>query len=214
MLDGILKNWFVGGTMIRKRMTRTPEVDEIILATFPDVKLRQVFLTDSIPDELRSYWDDGNKSFYKFLHFTMNGEKRIFTVQSNHPYFEADKPRFIGTLPPNTILVEYHVFGRNKELVLHVPTEMMTKMIESGEKPDLSTEEKIFLHLYNVLIPAARFPEINSVLKISKTQYDEMRKKFYEIGLMNKRFALTLDAKNMIDDFKTELWNKGIRLPY
>ena len=86
--------------------TALKSVKHIIGATFPDYKGRKFFLQPSTqaPKELRSYWDEGSRSFYAFYNLDT---KEVLQVHSNHPWFEKDQPSTLRELPVHIVLVSY-----------------------------------------------------------------------------------------------------------
>ncbi len=81
-------------------------VKHIVVATFPEYKGRKFFLQPSerAPKELRSYWDEGSRTFYAFYNLET---QEVMHVHSNHPFFEANQPSKLRELPDHVVLATY-----------------------------------------------------------------------------------------------------------
>lgn len=94
-------------------------VDLIVKATFPDYKGRKVFVQpgDTCPKDLRSYWDEGSRSYYAFYNLDT---KEVLHVHSNHPMFEPNQPSRLRELPDHVVLVSHTIScGRDCGVTLY-----------------------------------------------------------------------------------------------
>jgi hypothetical protein len=92
----------------------TPLMKDIARAVgYKGRKFRQGF---EIPTILDSYWIEGSKDTYYFYDLRSGNVKK---VDSNHPFFEADKPNTLTDLPEGIALVKQTIFnGKNLGLTV------------------------------------------------------------------------------------------------
>lgn len=99
--------------------TKNPKAIELMKKAFPEYKGR-TFRVCTYPAELSSYWDGGSRDSY-VIH---DREASSFaSVQSNHPFFEKDRPRprFPADFPPSVVVVKHTIFcGKDTGLTLMV----------------------------------------------------------------------------------------------
>lgn len=79
-------------------------IKHIANATFPEYKGRKYFVqpAEKAPRELRSYWDEGSRTYYAFYNLDTN---QVLPVHSNHPFFEPNQPSRLSGLPEHVVLV-------------------------------------------------------------------------------------------------------------
>jgi hypothetical protein len=95
---------------MRVKLSQTnPEVKKIIKATYPNYKGRKVFFNDQVPThELRSYWDEGSRTYYAFYQPSTG---TVWPLGSNHPWFERNKPApTCEKMPDDVCLVAHSIF--------------------------------------------------------------------------------------------------------
>ena len=92
-----------------KLSLQNKEVKAIVKATYPAYRGRKVFFSDQIPSgELRSYWDEGSRTYYTFY---QPDTGITWPLGSNHPWFEKDKPApNCDTMPDSVCLVAHSIF--------------------------------------------------------------------------------------------------------
>jgi hypothetical protein len=94
------------GTQIQK--LGGVDVKNIIKATHPTYKGRKVSVSTSIPSQLNSWWDEGYRTYYTFYELATG---RTQGTGSNHPMFEASKPRYLSSLPRGVVIVARNYMG-------------------------------------------------------------------------------------------------------
>jgi len=84
------------------------QVKHIITACYPDYKGRKVYgqPASKAPKDLRSYWDEGSRTYYAFYNLNTN---EVLQVHSNHPFFEPNQPSKLRELPDHVVLVSYAI---------------------------------------------------------------------------------------------------------
>jgi hypothetical protein len=97
--------------------TTDKSVMRLIKAAVPDYRGRRVSVSTYIPKRLDSYWDEGSRDYWYFVDMTT---LRSVEVQSNHPYFEKDRPRDLESLPSGIALVCHSYRGNFKYMTVHV----------------------------------------------------------------------------------------------
>ena len=104
------------------------EIKEIVKACYPDYKGRKYKLgTFEHPMNLDSYWDGGTRYYYAFYDLQT---KKVLEVHSNHPFFEAGKPRRLTRLPADTLLVEHCIFcGKDAGVRIYANPENLLKLV-------------------------------------------------------------------------------------
>src|ERR1700761_3671700 len=94
--------------MNNMKISKTKEVKELLVKTFPEYRGRKFYLNAfSGPKELRSFWDEGSRTYYKFINLSTF---QVHEVHSNHPFFEANQPSTLKELPVGVALVSYSIF--------------------------------------------------------------------------------------------------------
>ena len=89
-----------------ERVKATPLMKEI--AKEVGYKGRTWKVDQKIPSKLDSYWSEGSKDTWYFYE---PATKKLLEVETNHPFFEAKKPRTLGDLPESTVLVRHTIFN-------------------------------------------------------------------------------------------------------
>lgn len=115
------------------QLSRIPkEIKEIIRIAYPDYKGRKVWIgtIEHPPMFLDSYWDEGSRNSYIFLHLRTH---EIIKVHSNHPYFEPNQPRKLNKLPEDVLLIERSIFrGVDAGIHIYVNTSNLKKFLTEG----------------------------------------------------------------------------------
>jgi hypothetical protein len=95
--------------MKTKLSITNPEVRKIVKATYPGYHGRKIFFNDQVPSyELRSYWDEGSRTYYKFYQAVTG---KIWDIGTNHPWFESNKPApLCDAMPDDVCLVSHTIF--------------------------------------------------------------------------------------------------------
>jgi len=103
-------------------------VKQIIQDCFPNYKGRKIRLSDHIPSQLNSWWDEGSRTYYTFY---QPSTRKVFQVHSNHPLFEANQPRELHeeAIPEDVLLISHHIFcGKDAGIIIHVKPDQ-TKLL-------------------------------------------------------------------------------------
>lgn len=94
-------------------------VQSIVKACYPEYTGRKVSIqpANRAPRELRSYWDEGSRSYYCFYNLDT---REVLQVHSNHPFFEANQPSQLRELPAHIVLVSHSIFcGKDCGITLY-----------------------------------------------------------------------------------------------
>ena len=95
--------------MKQKLSITNPEVKRIVKATFPEYRGRKIYFSDAITKrELRRYWVGGSRDYYMFY---QPATGKVWSLGSNHPFFEKGKPApTCEVMPESVCLVEHSIF--------------------------------------------------------------------------------------------------------
>ena len=95
---------------------------EITKRAFPDYTGRKIRMaTYGVPRELNSYWDSGHRDYWAFVRLA---DRQVLSVESNHPFFEKDRPRTLRSLPVGFALVCLTYSGQHKLVTIWEGTDM------------------------------------------------------------------------------------------
>jgi hypothetical protein len=93
-----------------EQLTMTQDVKSLLSQVDPKASRKRSFFFSLFPAkgmDLDSYWSGGSRDYYAIIELA-TGKRH--DVGSNHPMFEAGKPRYLGTLPEGFVLLQYGVF--------------------------------------------------------------------------------------------------------
>jgi hypothetical protein len=173
---------------------------EIIARTFSGYTGKKIQISNAIPSELRSYWDGGSKTSYCFYNLSTRESQ---WVETNHPFFEADKPCHLEELPKGFVIVSHSFFcGKDMGITIYVNEEDMTKMIEAPE--EVSLDEEIVLEATSSLkssyggVKNLRFVEANRYTGISEEEWNVAKMSLIQKKFLNKAGAITPKGRNAI----------------
>lgn len=155
------------------------------------------------PKTLDSYWDGGSRDVFYFLELATG---KCLRVESNHPVFEANKPRELKDLPEGVVLVEHSIFcGKDIGITIFAKEENLTKVLPSGSKEEVSEKEKIVLSLARGLkssyagISDYRCYEAVRRFNLTKEEYYEVKKQLIGKGFLNKNGAINVKGRNVLE---------------
>ena len=96
--------------MKTKLSITNPDVRKIVKATYPTYRGRKIYFNDQVPTyELRSYWDEGSRTYYIFYQPSTG---KTWALGTNHPWFERDKPApTCDKMPDDVALVAHHIYS-------------------------------------------------------------------------------------------------------
>ena len=185
----------------------TETMKKVIAATTDYNGKKIKVIINSFPEKLDSYWDSGSRTYYAF--FDINSNKQ-YSLPSNHPYYEPDKPRNLGgALLKGVVLVSRSYFrGADMGVTLYINDEDSEWLM--GQKalaePELDRDKKIVL-LYTRSKKSSyggvsdyRFKEANSEAKITKEQWETAKAWLIKNMYLNSAGAITVKGKNAITD--------------
>ncbi len=169
------------------------EVQKIIRACFPAYNGKQIKISTDIPSRLDSYWDGGSRDYFVFYNLT---DGKVFPLGSNHPFFEAGKPRDLSTLPAGVLIVKHSIFcGKDHGITIYCNAENLTPFLPAPTT-DLTRNQHIVLTATCGLKSFARYDEAQSYTGISKTDYAQAQADLIALGYLNKASAVTPKGRN------------------
>jgi hypothetical protein len=181
---------------------KEPEVAAIVRATFPEYAGRKVCIQilDG-PIDVRSYWSEGSRSYFRFLHLDTG------TVSAEVPAQSAFDPpiRNAGsvTVPDGVACVEHSIFcGTDSGITIHIPASNAPKYLPPTL--ELSRWERIVLAATRSLkssyngIPDYRLHEAQQETGITRDAWQMAKDALIVKGLLNKAGAITVTGKNAI----------------
>jgi hypothetical protein len=92
------------------------DIKNIVKATHPTYKGRKISVSTSIPSQLNSWWDEGHRTYYTFYELATG---RTQGTGSNHPMFEATKPRYLSSLPEGVVIVARNYHGTGQSITIY-----------------------------------------------------------------------------------------------
>lgn len=175
-------------------------VRKIVNATFPSYKGRKFKLSTDIPSRLNSYWNGGSRDYFSFYELSTG---KVLDVGSNHPFFEAGKPRDLEELPPGIVIVKHSIFcGKDMGITIYANASDLAPMIPP--KAELTPHEKVVLKYTRSLkssyagIKNYRFHEAKRKTGIKLDEWEAAKAALIEKKLLNKRGAITAAGRNAI----------------
>lgn len=115
--------------VLNNRLNRQDPIVAAICAAIGYNGQKISYTLNEAPNELNSYWDGGSKDSYTFFNLDT---LKAFQLPSNHPFFEADKPRTLNGLPPRVLLIKHTIFcGKDLGLTIYSNSEDRAKLIGS-----------------------------------------------------------------------------------
>ena len=184
----------------------TDNMKKVLSKTFPSYSGRKFkIVINDFPERLDSYWDEGSRTYYAFYDISSGKE---YSMPSNHPFFEKDKPRNLGgALLKGVILVANSIFlGKDMGITFYVNDEDYEWIY--GQKalaePELDREKKIVL-VYTRSRKSSyggvnnyRFIEAHADTKITKEQWEIAKEWLIKNMYLNSAGAITIKGKNAI----------------
>jgi hypothetical protein len=170
-------------------------VKRIVSVAYPNYRGRKIKLSTSIPSRLDSYWDGGSRDYYVFVHLdTM----KAIEVHSNHPFFEADRPRELKALPPRVLIVRHCYFcGKDMGLTIIGNESDFSKLIPENTGTDLTEKEKRILDIYRGIKSFAR-PDYLRKLGATSQEMDSLVEREYLKRSKNGATQITVKGKNAV----------------
>jgi hypothetical protein len=200
----------ISSTGINYRLEKIePGVKKIISACRPDYKGRKVEVSDSIPNELHSYWDEGSRNYWSIYDIETG---KVRQVSSNHPFFEERSPRtlkdFFGQdkLPQNKLLVKHNIFcGEDLGITVYGNKEKLLDIVEFPRvSRQLTQNEKTVLKYTAGLkssyggVKNLRFKRAKERTGITQDHWDKSKEKMIEEGYLYKNGAISPKGKNTV----------------
>jgi hypothetical protein len=177
-------------------------IRKIVSAAFPQYKGRTFKLCTDIPTRLTSYWSGGSKDYYCFYELATG---KALEVASNHPFFEADRPRDLELLPPGLVLVKHSIsMGKDTGITIYANAVDLTPMLP--EKAELGEDERTVLSYTRSYkssyagIKNYRFHEARERTGITLERWEAAKASLIDRKLLNKRGAITASGRNALGD--------------
>lgn len=184
-------------------------IQDIIKATFPDYHGRKVQLSFNPPKRLNSYWSGGSKTSYAFYHLDT---KKAYAVETNHPFFEAGKPRNLEDgLPPRLLLVAHVIFcGKDMGITICANTKDLAPILP--EKIELTNNECTVLKYTKEYKNSyagktnIRWQRAHDKTKISQQAWQEVQANLKSRKLLAANGAITAKGRNALAQEKEHLF--------
>jgi hypothetical protein len=120
--------------MVMKVSKKDPMIRHIVETCYPEYKGRKFRISTNYPTHLRSYWDEGSRTWYCFYQLSTG---KHYDVEENHPYFGADKPYKLagGILPKGIVIVAHSIFcGKDSGITIYANEDDLIKYLPEGGK--------------------------------------------------------------------------------
>ena len=180
----------------------TPEIRRIgkIACGYKGNKFQLVI--GSYPSRLDSYWDGGSRDYYSFVRYDSG---KAMALGSNHPIFEANKPRELKELPIGCLLVKHTIFcGKDLGITIYSNTEDINNRLLPENPTDITENEKTVLeHTYGYKNSYAgkkhnRFRLARQKTGITRESWLTAKETLIEKKLLTKAGAITNKGRNAI----------------
>jgi len=175
-------------------------IKDIVGACYPNYRGKSFKLSTSIPSRLESYWDEGSRTYYCFYHLD---QKKSFSIGSNHPLFEASKPRDLDKLPDRVVIVAHSIScGKDTGITIYANPSDLAPMLPRSTN-DLSDNEKIVLSATGSLKNSyagendIRFKRSRAKYSITREQWNEATDKLIAKGMLRKNGSITPQGRNV-----------------
>lgn len=176
-------------------------VRKIINSTFPSYKGKKFKLSTDVPGRLNSYWDGGSRDYFSFYELST---RKTLDVGSNHPFFEASKPRELESLPPGVVVVKHSIFcGKDMGITIYANASDLAPMLP--EKTELTPNEQVVLKYTRSYkssyagVSNYRFYEAHRSTGIKSDEWDATKASLIERKLLNKAGAITPSGRNALN---------------
>lgn len=177
-----------------------PTVRSIVAATFPDYRGRKFRLSISeSPLNVRSCWDGGSRSYYRFLNLATLQASAEVPAQSafDRPIAGADAV----VLTDGFACVEHSIFcGKDAGITIHIRPANSARFLPAPV--ELTRAQHIVLVATRSLkssyqgISNYRFVEAHRETGISSEQWETAKSELMARGLLDSRGALTVAGRN------------------
>ncbi len=175
-------------------------IRNIVSATFPNYRGRKFRLNVSdSPLNVRSSWDGGSRSYYRFVNLATLQTSSEVPAQSafDQPIVGADAV----VLPDGFACVEHSIFcGNDAGITIHIRPENGARFLPAPV--ELTREQRIVLVATRSLkssyqgISNYRFVEANRDTGISREQWETAKAELITRELLDSRGALTVAGRN------------------
>ena len=185
--------------------TNDSDVRRLALTAFPEYNGHrfQVQIAKSV--DVRSCWDGGSRSFFKFVRLDGSGD--TFTV----PQQSAYDPQIIGgdavDLVPGLACVEHSIFcGRDTGITVYVHPDNAPRYLPAPV--EVTDDEKTVLVFTSSLkssyggVSNYRYREAHRRTGITLERWDAAKVTLIGKGLLNKAGALTNEGRNLAPSFR------------
>jgi hypothetical protein len=173
-------------------------IRKIVNSTFPSYRGKKFKLSTDVPSRLDSYWDEGSRDYFSFYELSTS---KVLDVGSNHPFFEAGKPRDLESLPPGVVIVKHSIFcGKDMGITIYANAGDLAPLLP--EKLELTPHEKTVLEYTRTYkssyagISNYRFHEAHRSTGIKSDEWEAAKEQLIEKKLLNKAGAITPAGRN------------------
>jgi len=177
-------------------------IRKIVSAAFPSYTGRKFKLSTDVPKNLTSYWSGGSRDYYCFYELSTG---KVLDVESNHPFFEANRPRHLEQLPPGVVLVKHSIsMGKDMGITIYANTGDLAPMLP--EKAEITEDERVVLSYTRSYkssyagIKNYRFHEAEQHTGITLERWEKAKTSLITRKLLNKAGAITPAGRNALGD--------------
>lgn len=191
--------------------TNHPDVIALAKRAFPDYTGKKFQVTvQSTPLDVRSYWEGGSRSYFKFLR--LDGQKGEIDVPQQSAFDAKVEGADAVTLVPGLACVEHTIFcGKDVGICIYIHPDNAPKFLPES-KVDLTEDETIVLYYTRSIRSPHRFSEAVRNTGISADRWDAAKISLISHGMLNRVGSLTIDGKNAASQLKRgNYFVRGIR---
>lgn len=177
-------------------------IRKVVAAAFPNYTGRKFKLCTDIPKNLTSYWSGGSRDYYCFYELATG---KILEVESNHPFFEADRPCRLEKLPAGILVVKHSIsMGKDMGITIYANSSDLSPMLPA--KTDINEDERIVLSYTRAYkssyagIKNYRFHEAKEKTGITWERWEQAKIVLISKKLLNARGAITPAGRNALGD--------------
>lgn len=182
--------------------TNDPEVITIARKVYPDYsgKKFQVEVRETI--NVRSYWEGGSRSFFRFIKLADPTQCINVPAQSafDTPIIDGDKVPLV----PGLACVEHSIFcGKDYGLTIHVHPANAPKRLAAPTEALSEDEKTVLVHITSLKssyngISNFRFHEANKKTGITLERWEAAKAQLITKKLLNKAGAVTGEGHNVV----------------
>lgn len=174
----------------------------IVAKSFPGYAGRKFSISTTPPLRLTSCWDGGSRNDYVAYHLS---SQRALPVGENGGLGSGAAISCETGIPAGWLLVEHRIFcGRDMGITIYAAPETLAPMLPAKVEVDADVRTVLFATRSLKSSYAGdgqyRFTEAKRMTLITRERWDVAKVKATELGLLDKRGAITAAGKNAISD--------------